>query len=638
MGNPAPSTRRPASSPVGAVTTNVHEVGGSAASSTATRRSPVVARFEIVSDLPAAGEAYQRTVTVQRNGRVRSVVTCVGREETVQEWAADQPPTLEELADLLVSACYDDYHESRIRLLSAVVHGLLPQGNHLWEATAGIPDAVLDASLGFGHRTTYRAEIQNALADALRGRPGTAWALQLQTDGTDAHEEFVGQINEASTGDPEWLRRSTEASASRTGTPFDDLVAEAAYDEPAASVTMYWDSLYAGTFSLVPEGWEAENVAPLHQVAAAATWGEVTAVEKPYWLERLLETHIEDRADEGIEITDATPFRAADLRMDSSGLLDHMLAPWDLESLREWFPDEDMGIIEAHCRTGVASPGGHIDVYAPRDEQALLAALRSRGHNVVQRDFLSALDRALDGLSDRGPDPLPSKPTPTVFEQEGDTVVVLIDGDEVEWGDYVDALHGSLLLGFWNENGWGAGSDEVYLVAPGVVVESHVCDDSREQTLHENAADPAGIALDLLNSSEMTVALAVDIYGPLFDGNTALSYPLLPMTSWEASPFAEGTNGEENPGLHWGSCTGASEDVRAEFCRRVDAGHYPLVTELRKAGSSAWRAWVIGLLSAVPLSDQVSADGYPLAGDQDRLAGLSTDDLMKTAARILGPQ
>lgn len=102
-------------------------------------------------------------------------------------------------------------------------------------------------------------------------------------------------------------------------------------------------------------------------------------------------------------------------RRRTSPHLDHMLAPWDLESLREWFPDEDMGIIEAHCRTGGASPGGHIDVYAPRDEQALLAALRSRGHNVVQRDFLSALDRALDGLSDRGPDPSPSKPTPTVF-------------------------------------------------------------------------------------------------------------------------------------------------------------------------------------------------------------------------------
>ena len=203
---------------------------------TPVKRSPVVARFEIVSDLPAAGEAYQHTVTVQRNGRVRSVVTCVEREETVQEWAADQPPTLEELADLLVSACYDDYHESRIRLLSAVVHGLLPQGNHLWEPTAEIPDAVLDASLGFGNRTTYRAEIQNALADALRGRPGTAWVLQLQTAGTDEYAEFVGQINEASAADSEWLRRSIKASASRTGTPFDDLVAEAAHAEPAASV------------------------------------------------------------------------------------------------------------------------------------------------------------------------------------------------------------------------------------------------------------------------------------------------------------------------------------------------------------------------------------------------------------------
>lgn len=41
-----------------------------------------------------------------------------------------------------------------------------------------------------------------------------------------------------------------------------------------------------------------------------------------------------------------------------------------------------------------------------------------------------------------------------------------IDGEEVEWGDYVDEVPSeSLLLGFWNENGWGDGSDEVYLVA-----------------------------------------------------------------------------------------------------------------------------------------------------------------------------
>ena len=81
---------------------------------------------------------------------------------------------------------------------------------------------------------------------------------------------------------------------------------------------MYWDSLYAGTFSLIPDGWEDENIAPLHHVAAGATWGEVKAVEKPYWLESLLETHIEDQPDEGNEITDATPFRAADLRSVST--------------------------------------------------------------------------------------------------------------------------------------------------------------------------------------------------------------------------------------------------------------------------------------------------------------------------------
>lgn len=226
--------------------------------------------------------------------------------------------------------------------------------------------------------------------------------------------------------------------------------------------------------------------------------------------------------------------------------------------------------------------------------------------------------------------------THPTFEQADDSVVVYADGDEVEWGDYVDELTAdALILGFWNENGWETGSDEVHLVAPGVIVESHVCDDYRAQTLHEDVADAAGLALDLLDDSEKTVALAVSIYGPLFDGNTTLPRPLLPMTPWEASPFAEGNDGEEDPMLHWGFCTGASEEVRAEFRRRVEAGRYPLVTELREVGSPAWRAWVIGLLTAVPLSDQVPADGYPLVSDLDRLADLSTENLLKTATKNL---
>lgn len=83
-----------------------------------------------------------------------------------------------------------------------------------------------------------------------------------------------------------------------------------------------------------------------------------------------------------------------------------MVVPWDLESLYEWFPEEDLDLIRDTCELGGASPGSHIDVYSPKDELGiLLTALRSRGYNVVQRPFLQDLYRALDALVGRAPWP-----------------------------------------------------------------------------------------------------------------------------------------------------------------------------------------------------------------------------------------
>lgn len=388
----------------------VHGAVGTIEGMTTKRRSPVVARFEMISNDPAAGEAYQHTVTVQKNGRVRSVVTCVGREETIQEWAADQPPTLEELADLLIAACHDNHHESRTRLLSAVVHGLLPQGNHLWEEAVEIPDAVLDASLGFGPRTTYRVELQKALVAVLRGKPSIAWGARIQSVGTDEREQFAQQLAAAVSADPEWLQRSLRASRRGEGTSYDHLVARAAPAAakdhvatseplPDAPVTIYWDDYAGGSFSLVPSGWVEENISPLREVAQAKTWGDVRKIGKPFWLERLVEDRESDREDEGLATEDETPFQGADLGMDMGSFLDCMVAPWDLESLADWFPLWDWDIIERHCRTGGASPGGHIDVYEPEDRAVLLAALRSRGYRVEHRDFLDDLERALSKIS-----------------------------------------------------------------------------------------------------------------------------------------------------------------------------------------------------------------------------------------------
>lgn len=219
---------------------------------------PVVARVEIISDNPNAGEAYQHTVVVHQNGRVRSVVKCVEQEATTQEWGADRPPTAKELAGLLITACRDEYHECRVRLLSAVVHGLLPQGGHLWDEAVEIPDAVLDAALGFGSRSTYRVELRRALADALRDEPEVSWALRIQEPGTKEHDEFVHQAQEASTGDASWLLRSKDASRRGTGTPFDDLVRWAGQEEFDAENPETWFEVWGEESQACYDPWNGD--------------------------------------------------------------------------------------------------------------------------------------------------------------------------------------------------------------------------------------------------------------------------------------------------------------------------------------------------------------------------------------------
>jgi len=237
---------------------------------------------------------------------------------------------------------------------------------------------------------------------------------------------------------------------------------------------------------------------------------------------------------------------------------------------------------------------------------------------------------------DNGAQSFASNESTPVFEKIGDGVVVCVDGYEVEWGDYVDGISDeSRVLGFWSANGWGSESVEAYLVAPSIIVISHDSDGDTGQTLHENVANVGKFALDRFSNNEMTIAIAADVYGPLFDGNTFLPTPRLPMTVWEEGPFADGNDGEEDPQLFWGGCTGAMNVVFEEFRRRVDAGKYPIVSELKNVGSEAWRRWAVGLLTAKPLEDGVLADGYPLVRDANLLANLSTEKLLEIAAGSL---
>jgi hypothetical protein len=158
---------------------------------------------------------------------------------------------------------------------------------------------------------------------------------------------------------------------------------------------IYWDDYDGGDFSLVQEGWEEENIAPIHALIKAVTWGEARSLTLPGWLERLVEGFGDDREEAP---TDDAPFHISDMGFDFGWLFECMVVPWDLEGLLDWFPEWDMDIIEEHCAVGGASPGGHIDTYTPRDTEALLTALRARGYQVEHREFLRKMEDALNLL------------------------------------------------------------------------------------------------------------------------------------------------------------------------------------------------------------------------------------------------
>ncbi len=152
-------------------------------------------------------------------------------------------------------------------------------------------------------------------------------------------------------------------------------------------------------FSMAKANWVSEEVSPIRDLVNAVTWGEVLALTKPDWLERLVECVAEEAAEKGTKIVDETPFHVADLGItDEADVLDSMVVPWDAESLYEWFPHEDMDIIATHCRVSGASPGGNIDTYTPKDVQALLTDLRERGYTVNEKDFISDLFEGLSAL------------------------------------------------------------------------------------------------------------------------------------------------------------------------------------------------------------------------------------------------
>jgi hypothetical protein len=250
------------------------DVHGTVLGVVAAKRPAVAARFEVISNLVDAGEAYHHTVTVDRSGRVRSVVAYTGREIESTPWSGANDPTADDLAEALIGACRDDHHESRLRLLSLVVHGLLPLGDHLWKVE--IPDAVLDGRLGFGPRTSYRADIRKDVLAALRKHPALDWSKRIQTEGTEEYSEFVAKTHEAHELDPEWLVETLRAARHRSGVRFVEVVADCA---PSAAKDRLAGGQTAGLAASSTPGDSGFTV----KHRRGCLCGELNGCDDPYW-------------------------------------------------------------------------------------------------------------------------------------------------------------------------------------------------------------------------------------------------------------------------------------------------------------------------------------------------------------------
>lgn len=190
-----------------------------------TTQQPVpAATFAILSDLPEAGEDYSHEVIVEQSGRTLTVVQCTWTETTEQAWTSRTVPRPSDLADLLVRACHDDHHQLRIRVLSAVVHGLLPTGDYTEATTTSIPDSVFDDALGYGPLTTYRAAVSDAVLAALRTHEALAWGLRIQERGADERDELLQQLTAPE--NQTWLRETLARAGMTHSRPFDALIAQ----------------------------------------------------------------------------------------------------------------------------------------------------------------------------------------------------------------------------------------------------------------------------------------------------------------------------------------------------------------------------------------------------------------------------
>jgi len=147
-------------------------------------------------------------------------------------------------------------------------------------------------------------------------------------------------------------------------------------------ITLLWEETELHGLVIETEERFEQTLTTMRTLRRASTWGEVRTVELAPWARQLLEQHEEYLADEGEVPANETRWDYDDI---SESVVEVIPLPHDAEQTRRWLGTE---LLDAHADVGGASPGGNIDGYRIRDQDAFLDALREAGYEPEHRPGL----------------------------------------------------------------------------------------------------------------------------------------------------------------------------------------------------------------------------------------------------------
>ena len=146
--------------------------------------------------------------------------------------------------------------------------------------------------------------------------------------------------------------------------------------------TVLWDHDETDGLVLEPEERMHETLRTVETLRQATTVGELRRADLPAWAARVVESTVEHLEHEEVGDIDGAAWNWSE---ESELVIEVVPLPWDVASVTQWL---DKDLLAKHAEIGGASPGGHIDTYRVRDQQALFADLERHGYTLEHRPGL----------------------------------------------------------------------------------------------------------------------------------------------------------------------------------------------------------------------------------------------------------